>query len=166
MMPNRKINKGDLLIGLPSTGLHTNGYSLARMVLLDKFKVNDYLDELGMSVGDALLSIHKSYLPVLNTILDESWLVGISHITGGGIVENTMRILDDDQNLEIDWSSWDRPTIFNLIQTLGNVPEDDMRQSMNLGVGMILVVRPEGYERLKSHLGSQGESYIQLGEII
>jgi phosphoribosylformylglycinamidine cyclo-ligase len=165
MMPNRKINKGDLLIGLPSTGLHTNGYSLARMVLLEKFQVNDHVDELGMTVGDALLSIHKSYLPVLNSVLDEPWLVGISHVTGGGIIENTMRILDDDQTLDIDWSSWERPAIFNLIQTLGNVPEDDMKQSMNLGIGMILIVKPEGHDMLKSHLGSQGEPYVQLGKI-
>ena len=165
MMPNRPISKGDLLIGLPSTGLHTNGYSLARMVLLDKFQVNDHVDELGMTVGKALLSIHKSYLPVLNSVLDEDWLVGISHVTGGGIVENTMRILNEDQNLKIDWNAWERPAIFNLIQTLGNVPEDDMRQSMNLGIGMILIVKPEGFNSLKSHLGSQGEPYIHLGEI-
>ena len=104
-------------------------------------------------------------MPVLNAVLDESWLVGISHVTGGGIIENTMRILDKDQSLEIDWTAWERPTIFNLIQTLGNVPEDDMRQSMNLGMGMILIVKPEGFDMLKSHLGSQGESYVQLGEI-
>jgi phosphoribosylformylglycinamidine cyclo-ligase len=135
------------------------------MVLLDKFQVNDHVDELGMTVGKALLSIHKSYLPILNSVLDEDWLVGISHVTGGGIVENTMRILNEDQNLKIDWNAWERPAIFNLIQTLGNVPEDDMRQSMNLGIGMILIVKPEGFNSLKSHLGSQGEPYIHLGEI-
>ena len=165
MMPNRKINKGDLLIGLPSTGLHTNGYSLARKVLLEKFKVDDHVDELEMTVGEALLSIHKSYLPVLNSVLDENWLVGISHVTGGGIIENTMRILDDDQKLDIDWNAWERPVIFKLIQELGNVPEDDMKQSMNLGIGMILIIKPEGFANLQSHLATQGESYKQLGKI-
>ena len=166
MMPNRKINVGDVLIGLPSTGLHTNGYSLARKVLLEKFNIGDHVDDLGMTLGEALLSIHKSYLPILNSVLDEEWLVGISHVTGGGIVENTMRILEKDQKLQIDWDAWERPFIFKLIQELGNVPEDDIRQSMNLGIGMILIVKPEGLSSLQTHLATQGESYIQLGKII
>ena len=165
MMPNRKINSGDLLIGLPSTGLHTNGYSLARKVLLSKYGVTDHVDALGMTIGEALLSVHKSYLPLLNEILEEKWLVGISHITGGGIVDNTMRILEGNQSLSIDWESWKRPEIFNLIQKLGNVPEEDLRHSMNLGIGMILVIKPEGFSHLQSHLTIQGESYIQLGTI-
>ena len=165
MMPNRKINKGDLLIGLPSTGLHTNGYSLARKVLLTQYDVDDHVDDLGMSVGEALLSIHKSYLPVINSVLDEEWLVGISHITGGGIIENTMRIIGKDHELTIDWDAWERPAIFSLIKELGNVPEDDLRQSMNLGIGMILIVKPDGFSHLQTHLASQGETYIQLGSI-
>ena len=165
MMPNRKINKGDLLIGLPSTGLHTNGYSLARKVLLDRYDVDDHVDDLGMSVGEALLSIHKSYLPVINDVLDEKWLVGISHITGGGIVANTMRILDKSQELTIDWDAWERPAVFSLIQKLGNVPEYDLRQSMNLGIGMILIIKPDGFSHLQTHLATKGEAYIQLGTV-
>ncbi len=165
MMPNRKINEGDILVGLPSTGLHTNGYSLARKVLLEEYDVNDHVDDLRMSVGEALLSIHKSYLPIINSILDEQWLVGISHITGGGIVENTMRILEKDQELLIDWDAWERPAIFSLIQKLGNVPENDLRQSMNLGIGMILIVKPDGFSHLQSHLATQGEAYIKLGSV-
>ncbi|MDP6134231.1 MAG: phosphoribosylformylglycinamidine cyclo-ligase, partial [Candidatus Marinimicrobia bacterium] len=133
MMPNRGVNSGDILIGLPSTGLHTNGYSLARKVLLDHYDCSDFVESLGSTVGDALLAIHKSYLPAMDGILHENWLVGISHITGGGIVDNTKRILGEGQDLEIDWNCWERPPIFKLIQELGNVPEDDMRHSMNLG---------------------------------
>ena len=165
MMPNRKINQGDLLIGLPSTGLHTNGYSLARKVLLDRYDVDEHVDDLGMSVGEALLSIHKSYLPVLDAVLDEKWLVGISHITGGGMIENTMRILGENQGLDINWNAWERPAIFNLIQELGNVPEHDLRQSMNLGIGMILIIKPDGLSLLKTHLSTQGEAYIQPGTV-
>ena len=165
MMPNRKINSGDLLIGLPSTGLHTNGYSLARKVLLSKYGVDDHIEDLGMTIGEALLAIHKSYLPILNEVLEEKWLVGISHVTGGGIVDNTMRILEENQSLNIDWKSWERPDIFNLIQKLGDVPEEDLRHSMNLGIGMILVIKPDGLSQLQSHLAIQGESYIQLGTI-
>ena len=165
MMPNRQINQGDFLIGLPSTGLHTNGYSLARKVLLDQYDVDHHVDSLGMTLGEVLLAIHKSYLPALDTILDEKWLVGISHITGGGIVENTMRILSKNQKLDIDWDSWERPAIFQLIQELGNVPEDDLRQSMNLGIGMILIIKPDGMSQLQTHLATQGETYIQLGTV-
>jgi len=165
LMPNRGVNEGDLLIGLPSTGLHTNGYSLARKVLLEHYDSDDYVESLGTTIGEALLAIHKSYLPAIDGILHEKWLVGISHITGGGIVENTRRILDDNQDLEINWDSWERPSIFNLIQELGNVPEDDMRHSMNLGIGMILIVRMAGLSTLQTHLASKGETYIQLGTV-
>ena len=165
MMPNRKINQGDLLIGLPSSGLHTNGYSLARKVLLDEFDVNDHVEHLGMTLGEALLSIHKSYLSVMDAVLNEDWLVGISHITGGGIIENTKRILEPNQKLDVVWDAWERPAIFQLIQELGNVPEDDMRQSMNLGVGMILIVKPDGFSHLQTHLATQGEAYFQLGVV-
>jgi len=165
MMPNRGVNKGDLLMGLPSTGLHTNGYSLARKVLLEHYDSDDFIDSLGKTMGEALLAIHKSYLPAIDGILHENWLVGISHITGGGIVDNTNRILNENQNIEIDWDCWDRPAIFSLIQELGNVPEEDMRHSMNLGIGMILIVKPEGLSALQTHLASQGELYIQLGTV-
>jgi len=166
MMPNRGVNKGDLLMGLPSTGLHTNGYSLARKVLLEHYDSDDFVDSLGKTMGEALLAIHKSYLPAIDGILHENWLVGISHITGGGIVDNTHRILNENQNIEIDWDCWDRPAIFSLIQELGHVPEDDMRHSMNLGIGMILIVKPEGLSTLQTHLASQGEPYIQIGSVI
>ena len=112
---------------------------------------SEYVDDLQMTMGDALLSVHKSYLPIVNGILNEDWLVGISHITGGGIVENTKRIIDKDQELDIDWNAWERPVIFSMIQKLGNVPEDDLRQSMNLGIGMILIVKPAGLSHLQTH---------------
>ena len=166
MMPKRGINKGDILMGLPSTGLHTNGYSLARKVLLEHYDSDDFVDSLGKTMGEALLAIHKSYLPAIDGILHENFLVGISHITGGGIVDNTRRILNNNQDLEIDWECWERPVIFSLIQELGHVPEDDMRHSMNLGIGMILIVKSEGLSTLQTHLASQGEPYIQIGSVI
>lgn len=165
MMPNRTVTEGDILLGLPSTGLHTNGYSLARKVLLEHYHVNDYVDSLKHTVGEALLAIHKSYLSVLDQVLHQKWLVGISHITGGGIVENTRRILSENQDIDINWNAWKRPEIFNLIQKLGNVPEDDMRHSMNLGIGLILIIKPEGLSKIQLHLESIGESYIELGRV-
>ncbi len=165
MLPNRKTAVGDILIGLPSTGLHTNGYSLARKVLLSQYDVNDFVDALGCTVSDALLAIHKSYLHVADAILEKDWLSGISHITGGGIVNNTKRILEEDQDVDIDWDVWERPAVFTLIQELGDVPEDDLRQSMNLGIGLILVVRPEGLNECLAHLDSLDEPYFELGKV-
>ena len=124
MMPNRGVNTGDILVGLPSTGLHTNGYSLARKVLLDHYDCSDFVESLGSTVGDALLAIHKSYLPAMDGILHENWLVGISHITGGGLIENTNRIILSGCELEVNWSAWDRPELFKLIQKVGEVPEE------------------------------------------
>ena len=165
MMPNRTINDGDILLGLPSTGLHTNGYSLARKVLLEHYDAEDYVDSLNQTIAEALLAIHKSYLPIVDKVLNQKWLVGISHITGGGIVENTRRILAENQDINIDWNAWKRPEIFNLIQSLGDVPEDDMRHSMNLGIGLILIIKPEGLSEIQSHLESIGETYIELGRV-
>jgi len=166
MMPMRKTNSGDLLVGLPSTGLHTNGYSLARRALLERYHVDRYFDELGMTLGMSLLSIHKSYLPVLDSILECDWLHGISHVTGGGLVENTHRVIKDGQDIEVDWDSWAWPEIFNMIQKNGDVPLDDMRRSFNLGMGMVLVVSPDGLEQLEAHLKSINEEYTLIGKVI
>ncbi|MBT5078085.1 MAG: phosphoribosylformylglycinamidine cyclo-ligase [Candidatus Marinimicrobia bacterium] len=165
MLPNKKAAKGDILIGLPSTGLHTNGYSLARKILLSKYDVNEFVGALGCTISDALLAIHKSYLHIADAILEKDWLRGISHITGGGIVNNTKRILKEDQGMDIDWSAWKRPAIYTLIQELGNVPEEDLRQSMNLGIGLILVVRPDGLNECLAHLDTLGEQYYELGKV-
>ena len=166
MMPMRKTQKGDLLVALPSTGLHTNGYSLARKVLLERFHVDQYFEELDATLAESLLAIHKSYLPVLDSILEKDWLHGISHITGGGMVENTHRVLDPGQDIEVDWDSWQWPEIFNMIQKYGNVPIDDMRRSFNLGMGLVAIIDPSGYDEISDHLNSMNEKFTVIGKVI
>ena len=166
MMPMRKTQKGDLLVALPSTGLHTNGYSLARKVLLERFHVDQYFEELDTTLAESLLAIHKSYLPVLDSILEKDWLHGISHITGGGMVENTHRVLDPGQDIEVDWDSWQWPEIFNMIQKYGNVPIDDMRRSFNLGMGLVAIIDPSGYDEISDHLNSMNEKFTVIGKVI
>ncbi len=166
MLPNRKTQPGDVLIGLKSTGLHTNGYSLARNVLLSHFDVDDYVDQLGCTLQDTLLAIHRSYLSIIDPILEKEWLISLSHITGGGIIDNTKRVIEENQDLKINWNAWEWPKIFKLIQDMGNVPTDDMRHSMNLGIGLIIIVRKDSVNELTGYLDSKNEPYVNLGNVI
>lgn len=157
------IQKGDVLIGLKSTGLHTNGYSLARAVLFPKYQVDDYLDYLGGTVGESLLKVHKSYSKHILPLVDAQLLTGISHITGGGLVGNTKRIVPAGLELKIDWNSWDRLPIFDLIQDTGNINEDEMRAAFNLGIGMVLVANKNNAEKVYQSVIEYNPVYI--GEI-
>lgn len=166
MLSNRKTQKGDLLIGLPSNGLHTNGYSLARKVLLDKYKIGENIKALGCSIDDELLKIHKSYLNILSPVLYKPWLHGLSHITGGGIIENTHRIIEKNQDIKINWDSWERPEIFNLIQREGNIKFKDMIRPFNLGIGMVLVIDKDNVNEVESYFNKLEETFYYLGEVI
>ena len=161
------IQKGDILVGLPSNGLHTNGYSLARKVLLEMagFDVNMHVEELGCTVGEELLRVHKCYFKCIHPLLDKIEIRGMSHVTGGGIVGNTKRILSSGRNLEIDWNSWDVPPIFRLIQKKGSVSDDEMRRAFNLGIGYILIVAPSDRENLIEALKADGEAPIVIGDV-
>ena len=165
LLSDRKTKKGDILIGLPSTGLHTNGYSLARKVLLDKFPLDKHIDEIDSTVSESLLAVHKSYLNVLSDALEQDWLLGLSHITGGGLEGNTYRILPDNQKLSIDWDIWEWPSIFKLIQNVGNVPTSDMKRSFNLGIGMVLVINKDDISKAETYLKGKKQDFYILGEI-
>lgn len=165
IIDGKKIQKGDVLIGLKSTGLHTNGYSLARKVLLNKFKIDDYIQELGCTLGEKLLKIHKSYFKVVYPLLDKFQIKGISHITGGGIVGNTKRIVPESLEISIDWNSWKIPAIFDLIQKSGNVSNAEMREVFNLGIGLILIVDKTEVDKVQNELLNSGEESLIIGEI-
>ena len=168
LLTGRTIRAGDVLLGLPSTGLHTNGYSLARKLL---FEIAGYgpktlLPEVGMTVGDALLKVHRSYLQPIRTLLSAGLLRGAAHITGGGITDNTPRILPKGTAVSIDTGSWRMPPIFEVLRRIGNIPEDDYRRTFNLGVGMIFAVPARGAARAEMLLRKQGESPFRIGEVI
>lgn len=143
IIDGRSIQVGDVLIGLRSSGLHTNGYSLARAVLLERYRLDEFISELGTTLGSALLEIHRSYLPTIVPLLERKLVVGLSHVTGGGIEGNTRRILPKGLRLAVDWNVWEVPPIFRLIQRCGNVSDEEMRRVFNLGIGMVVVCRPE-----------------------
>jgi len=138
----KDIKPGDVILGLPSNGLHTNGYSLARRVLLDhaKLKLDQPIAELGRTLGEELLKVHPSYLGAIQELRGQVKIKGIAHITGGGIEGNLVRILPEGCKLQINWDSWPVPPIFDLIQKLGPVEEEEMRRVFNLGVGMAVVI--------------------------
>jgi len=165
IIAGKQIQEGNRLIGFKSTGIHTNGYSLARKVLFSEYEINDYVDELGTTLDEAMLSVHKSYLPIIKKIRSLKGVNGFSHVTGGGIMGNTKRIVPDDLQIQVDWEAWERPPIFELIQYLGNVPEDDMRATFNLGVGLIAVVNPEAVAEVKQIAADMDEEIIDMGEI-
>ncbi|MEX0720548.1 MAG: phosphoribosylformylglycinamidine cyclo-ligase [Balneolaceae bacterium] len=157
------IQKGDVLLGFKSSGLHTNGYSLARKVLFSKYNVENYVEELGSTVGDELLKVHRSYLSLITELKDMKGIHGFSHITGGGIVGNTKRILPEGMKLDITWNSWERPSIYKLIQKIGNVPEEDMQATFNLGIGLIAVVSKSEADSVKKKAEELGEEVFEVG---
>jgi phosphoribosylformylglycinamidine cyclo-ligase len=161
----RAIRAGDVLLGLPSTGLHTNGYSLARKLLLGR-GVNAFVSELGCSVGEELLKVHRSYLKPIRALLEAGLLHGAAHITGGGITDNTPRMLPETMAAAIDTRAWTIPPVFELMRSLGDLPEDDYRRTFNLGVGMILAVPARKSLEAGRLLRRLGENRFVIGEVI
>jgi phosphoribosylformylglycinamidine cyclo-ligase len=135
-----KTEKGDVVIGFESNGLHTNGYSLARKVLFEKFNLEEKPDILDLTVGEELLRVHKSYLTVISELKKHEGIKAFSHITGGGLVNNTKRVIPEGLNIEIDWDSFEILPIFKLIQETGNIEPKEMREVFNLGIGLAAVV--------------------------
>jgi len=166
IIDGKQVKKGDVLLGFKSSGLHTNGYSLARKVLFSEYDVDDNVEELRSTLGEAMLAVHRSYLPLIKRLREEDGIHGFSHITGGGIVGNTRRIVPEGMNLEIDWKAWERPAIFELIKEIGNVPEDDMRATFNLGIGLISVVDPSSVERIKEIIRNTDEETVEVGRVV
>lgn len=161
-----KISKGDLVIGFKSSGLHTNGYSLARKVLFSEFDIDDTPDGFSQTIGEELLTVHKSYLGLISSLKEIDGVNGLSHITGGGLISNTKRVLPDGLDLDINWESWDRPEIFKLIRETGNVPEDDMRRTFNLGIGLIAVVSPDAIDEVNEKAYLIDEEPVEIGKVV
>lgn len=166
IIDGKKIKKGDLLIGFPSNGLHTNGYSLARKVLLEKFKVTDQVDEISNVLGDELLKVHKSYLQLITELKRNVDVKGLSHITGGGIVGNTSRIIPKDLSLLIHWGAWEMPPIFKLIQQTGNISNEEMHRVFNCGIGLILAISKEDKIVAFQAAHDAHEHPLLIGEVI
>lgn len=161
-----KVRRGDVLLGLESTGLHTNGYSLARKVLFTEYSVSDSIPGLGGTLGDALLAVHKSYLAEIRELKKMTGVHAFSHITGGGIEGNTRRVIPDGCALEVDYGAWKRPALFDLIQRIGNVPETDMRSALNLGIGLVVVADSAAAEAVLAWGKTRGTRVHIIGKVV
>ncbi len=162
------IQEGDVLIGIASNGLHTNGYSLARKVLLEVagMKLTDYVEELGSTLGEELLRVHRSYQPLVQRVRTWAGLRGIAHITGGGIVGNTRRLLPAGRSLRVNWGAWEIPAIFSLIQRLGRVADEEMRNVFNLGIGEVLIVDRAAAQDCMTAAAEVGFASFHIGEVL
>ncbi len=167
MLTGDHVQAGDVLLALPSTGLHTNGYSLARKVLFERFVAHDRPDALGgETVAEALLRVHRSYLDPIQALVAEGLAHAFAHVTGGGIEGNTRRVIPDGLTLDVRWDAWHRPALFSLIQEVGHVPEDDMRRTFNLGVGLVAIVPESSCARALTVLGALGEPAFEIGRVV
>lgn len=163
-----RIRPGDLILGLPSLGLHTNGYSLARKVLLEraKLKLNRRIPELRGSLGAVLLAPHRCYAAAVRPLIEKGWLNGLVHVTGGGITDNTPRILPRGCSAEIEIDTWPRLPIFDLIARLGDVPQDEMLRTFNCGLGMLLIVSRRRLGVVERSLARRKEKFWRVGRVV
>ena len=167
LLTGKHIKPGDTLLALPSSGLHTNGFSLARKLLFERagYSPRTLLPEIGTTVGDALLAVHRSYLKPIRVLLTAGLLRGAAHITGGGITDNTPRMLPKGLAVSIDTTAWKVPPIFEVLRRIGNIREDDYRRTFNLGVGLVLAVPARGVAKAEAILSRAGESSLRIGSV-
>ena len=176
VIDGKSIVPGDVVLGLPSTGLQTNGYSLARKLFFEVggYKVDSYIDELGTTVGEALLATHSSFLPEIGPLLDgtrttdgtrtpsSAAIKALAHITGGGFLENIPRILPVGVSVEINRGSWPEPPIFGLMQRLGNVADNEMFRTFNMGIGMVVIASKDSAAELRAKIPTA----VEIGKVV
>jgi phosphoribosylformylglycinamidine cyclo-ligase len=169
IVDGRAIVPGDRVIGLPSTGLHTNGYSLARRVLFDLsgLQPDTFVPELGTTVADALLAPHRSYLSAVRPLVERNLAKGLAHITGGGITENVPRTLPEGCAVEIDRRAWNVPPLFRFLQQRGGIATDEMFRAFNMGIGLVVVCADRDSDRVIQTLTGRGEpGAVRLGNVV
>ena len=168
MITGEKVKAGDILLGLPSSGVHSNGFSLVRKICFDvmKFTVDTMIPEFGCTLGEKLLTPTRLYPKTCLPLIEKFDIHGMVHITGGGFYDNIPRILPEDCDAEVNADAWEVPVVFKKLQEWGNVPDKEMYRTFNMGVGMVLVVDPAEADAVRAHLNEQGETFYELGKIV
>jgi len=167
-LTGERVQEGDVLLGLPSSGLHTNGYTLARKVLFDVMglRVDTRVPDLGATVGEALLAPHRAYLSALEPLVERKKIRAMAHITGGGFPGNVPRVLPAGLGARIRASAWKVPPLFQMIQKGGSVPDEEMYRTFNMGIGMVLVVAPGDLHDVEHSLERRGETAFVIGSVV
>jgi phosphoribosylformylglycinamidine cyclo-ligase len=164
----KNVEPGDVLLGLASNGLHTNGYSLARKLLFTvaRYETDTYVNEMKGKVGGELMRVHRSYWPVIKKLVEAEAVSAMAHITGGGITENLPRVLPKGMGAQVELGTWPSQPIFEHLQQLGNVPQDEMLRTFNMGIGLIMVVPPKKFKKVQSVLDKAGEKGYTIGRVV
>lgn len=167
IITSEKVKAGDVILGLPSSGVHSNGYSLVRKIVFDVkgFKGDEYIDELGKTIGEELLTPTRLYPKSCLPLIEKFDIHGMVHVTGGGYYENIPRALPEDMGAEIDATSWPVPPIFNLLKEWGNVDWHEMYRTFNMGIGMIIIASAEEAEKIKADLQARNEAVYEIGKV-
>jgi len=168
IITGKEVKVGDVLLGLPSNGLHTNGYSLARKLFFDVagYTPDTFVNEIKGKAGAELLKTHKSYWPVLRKLIHAGLIRAMAHITGGGITDNLPRVLPKGRAAVVEMGTWPILPVFSHMQAIGNVPQDDMMRTFNMGIGMVLVVAAEKFQKVESMIEAAGEKSYLIGRIV
>lgn len=168
VIDGKDIEEGDIVLGLTSSGIHSNGYSLVRKLFFDKldWKIDRYVDELGKTLGEEILTPTKIYVKSLLNLKKDVKIKGLVHITGGGFIENIPRILPENLNVEIKKDSYEIPAIFKLMQNLGNIEEEEMYKTFNMGIGMVVIIKEKDVEKAINILEKNGEKVYKIGQVI
>jgi phosphoribosylformylglycinamidine cyclo-ligase len=168
VITSERVQEGDVLLGLPSSGIHSNGYSLVRKICFERqgFNGSEYIAGLGKTIGEELLTPTRLYPKTCLPLIREFDIHGMVHITGGGFYDNIPRALPDDMSVVIDSSQWQMPTIFQLLQKWGNVEWPEMYRTFNMGIGMIIIASPDEADNIKAHLAAENETVYEIGRVV
>ena len=168
IVSGKNVKSGDTLIGVASSGVHSNGFSFVRKIFLDKYgyTLDKYIEELGMTLGDALLTPTKIYVKLVLDLIEKHELKAIAHITGGGVIENITRVIPKGLGIDINKNSWEKPAIFKIIESFNAVDERELHKSFNMGIGLVLIVDKENANEIVDYINTTDEKAYIIGEVV
>lgn len=168
IVSGKNVKSGDTLIGIASSGVHSNGFSFVRKIFLDKYgyTLDQYIEELGMTLGDALLTPTKIYVKLVLDLIEKHKLKAIAHITGGGVIENITRVIPKGLGIDINKNSWEKPAIFKMIESFNAVDERELHKSFNMGIGLVLIVDKENVNEIVDYINTTDEKAYIIGEVV
>ena len=168
IVSGKNVKSGDTLIGVASSGIHSNGFSFVRKIFLDKYgyTLDKYIEELGMTLGDALLTPTKIYVKLVLDLIEKHELKAIAHITGGGVIENITKVIPKGLGIDINKNSWEKPAIFKMIESFNAVDERELHKSFNMGIGLVLIVDKENANEIVDYINTTDEKAYIIGEVV